>query len=438
MTVHFEIADFLQPAALVKYRWLFSHGQWLSPDELVAYQRTRLRAMVEHAYAHVPYYRDLFDSLSLTPADIREIGDLRRLPPLSKQTVRHEARRLTADNAACFRPVLHHTSGTTGARHAILLDRETNALEFAYYWRYWNWAGYRLGDRFAEFSSSFFSRPDRHTRRFEAQRLSGRLLLSSLSFAREHALGYARAIESHGARFLKGLPSVLAFFASFLRDAGRERLPLQAVFTTGELLLPAQRRLIERCFDAPVYDSYGTMERLVAICECPARRMHVNSDYGLLELGDDKSSRTCLGTSLYNHSMPLLRYELGDVIEPDPSVERCPCGRSFPVVRALSGRTSQSLVTPDGRVVPTLFLAFREVAGIAAAQVEQMDRGRIAVRIAATPEFTPTEAERLLHALRWHVGSTMAVDLVRVRPEEMVTTPSGKVAPIVGLTESHA
>src|SRR5512140_1654035 len=145
MTVSFTFADFCQPLALARYRHLFDRGQWLAPEALAAYQRSRLRAIVAHAYAHVPYYRELFDSLGLGPEDIREVGDLRKLPTLSKATVRSQRDRLTADDAKRFHPTLCWSSGTTGAKHGFLLDRQTNALEFAYYWRYWGWSGYRLG-----------------------------------------------------------------------------------------------------------------------------------------------------------------------------------------------------------------------------------------------------------------------------------------------------
>jgi phenylacetate-CoA ligase len=447
MTVHLTVAGFLQPANILKYRHLFARTQWLSHAELEAFQFARLREIVDHAYHHVPYYRDLFRLLKLTPADIRQTSDLRKLPRLSKAVARREHRRLQADNCSRFRPAIHRTSGSTGAEHAFLLDRETNAVEFAYYWRYWNWAGYRLGDRFAEFSSSYFSREGLHQRPFVRQPFTGRLLLNSLSFTRASAMAYAQAIERHGARFLKGLPSVLGFFARFLRDAGKDRLGLAAIFTTGELLLPSQRALLESCLGGSVYDSYGQMERLVAISECSQRRMHVNSDYGLLEFGADdedgessetgRSSRGCLGTSLYNRSMPLLRYELGDVIEPEASGVRCACGRGLPLVRAITGRVSDSLATPDGRIVPTLFLVFRDVAGIEAGQFVHEAADRLSIRVVASEAFTETEHARLLTLVRWHVGPSMALAVARVRPEELVLDPSGKLKMIVSRVEAR-
>ncbi len=64
----------------------------------------------------------------------------------------------------------------------FLLDKPANVLEFVHYWRHWSWAGYRLGCRFAEFSSEFFLRRDDLIDvpwRYQAG--LGRLLLNSIA-----------------------------------------------------------------------------------------------------------------------------------------------------------------------------------------------------------------------------------------------------------------
>ena len=44
--------------------------QWLGQEEIVSLQEGRLKRLVNHAYNHVPYYRNLFDKLKLKPFDI--------------------------------------------------------------------------------------------------------------------------------------------------------------------------------------------------------------------------------------------------------------------------------------------------------------------------------------------------------------------------------
>jgi phenylacetate-CoA ligase len=46
-------------------RWYYDelrHSQWLTPPQVRELQERKMRALVSHAYYHVPFYRDLFDA----------------------------------------------------------------------------------------------------------------------------------------------------------------------------------------------------------------------------------------------------------------------------------------------------------------------------------------------------------------------------------------
>src|SRR5262245_52024089 len=71
-----------------EYQALLEQSERWSRAELEAYQDERLRAVVAHAYATVPFYRRRFDAHKLTPADIRGGADLPKLPLLTRQDIR--------------------------------------------------------------------------------------------------------------------------------------------------------------------------------------------------------------------------------------------------------------------------------------------------------------------------------------------------------------
>src|SRR2546429_4704558 len=92
-------------------------------------QTRRLRAEVQHAYARSPFYRRKLKAASITPAAIRTLDDLRRMPFTTKDELK--------DNQAAtppwgdvlavpFADVLrvHLTSATTGRPLAFLDTRE--------------------------------------------------------------------------------------------------------------------------------------------------------------------------------------------------------------------------------------------------------------------------------------------------------------------------
>src|SRR3954447_5383090 len=285
MSVNFTIRNFFHPVAIVKLRRAFERSQWFTPEQFDRYQEKQLRRIVEHAHATVPYYRDLFQRLHLRPNDFRSPADLQKLPVLSKTMVRKHFPDLQSTCADSYDAHLVRTSGTSGEPVSFLLDTPSNVLEFVYYWRHWSWAGYRLGLRFAEFASDYFLRnPDRIQEPYLFDRVTGRLLLNSMSVAEERVGEYVRAIRRYRPLFLKGLASVLHVFAHFARALQYDDLEFRAIFSTGEMLLPRQRRDIEQTFRCKVYDSYGHMERTVAVSECLAGGFHINPEYGVMEL----------------------------------------------------------------------------------------------------------------------------------------------------------
>jgi phenylacetate-CoA ligase len=451
MALEFKLKDFAHPAAIIKLRATFEKTQWFTLEEQTLYQERLLRRTVEHAYRRVPYYRELFDRIRLKPDDIRRLPDLDKIPILTKEILSAQFKTLEATNSHAFRPQAMCTSGTTGRRLQFLVDRPSNVLEFVYYWRHWNSAGYKLGAPFAEFSSVFFLRGDEKSRlASHHQRLPNRLLLNSLSMSHATVRDYVRAIRKHRPLFLKGLPSVLYHFSLFLRQQGIADISFKAVFSTGETLVPRFRKLIEATLGCKVYDSYGHMERTVAISECPLGGLHINPDYGILELirhdslradltgeggCDNSSSRanysaSVIGTSLYNFSMPLLRYEVGDIVSVEPE-KKCACGRQFPLVSAIEGRQSEVLLTPEGKVITGAFLVFEDVPDILEGQIIQESLERLHVRIVPAPPFSKAGEARLKSRLQMLVGSAVKISLERCESAELLRAESGKLLTVV-------
>jgi phenylacetate-CoA ligase len=424
VSIDFKFRDFCYPWSILRLRAQFQRSQWFSQEEFIRYQGQRLHQVVAHAYENVPYYRDLFQRLRLTPADVRTPADLPKIPMLSKTALRENFPLLRATTKERFRPLEVWTSGTSGEPTRVLMDKPANVLEFVYYWRHWGWAGYRLGDRFAELSSHFFLREESRARSFaHRHRLSGRLLLNSLALSPEAVPVFAREMREHRSLFLKGIASALYYFALFFREQGVSDIALKAIFSTGEALLAWQRRMIENVFHCKVYDSYGHMERTVAISECPEGGLHINPEYGILELVKREPLKrppgavgkaytaAVVGTSLHNFSMPLLRYEVGDVVEVEEPDLECACGRAMPRVRRIIGRQEDAIVAPDGRVVTTLFIVFEEIPGVVQGQIIQEAVDRLQVRVVRGSGYTAESEGQLFRYLRRFVGPDMAIDL---------------------------
>ena len=163
MGINFRLRDFSYPLSIIQLKRIFDRNQWLSQEALCDYQLQRMRHILTQAYENIPYYQDIFREKAILPEDIRSLRDLKKIPFLTKDLLRTNFASLIAHNAKYFRPTLLSTSGTSGRRIKFYTDKASNILEFVYYWRLWGWAGYKLGDTFAELSVEFFTFDKKNT-----------------------------------------------------------------------------------------------------------------------------------------------------------------------------------------------------------------------------------------------------------------------------------
>lgn len=59
-------------------------------------------------------------------------------------------------------------------------------------------------------------------------------------------------------------------------------------------------------------------------------------------------------TGLENFSMPLIRYDTGDIGEALP--DKCSCGRNFPLLAPVTTKVEDQLLTPEEGIFPDLYL----------------------------------------------------------------------------------
>jgi len=433
MGVDFKLRDFAYPLAIAKLKREFARNQTLSAEELAQQQGRRFAQIASHAYETVPYYRKLFDDHGISPSQLVSRADVTGVPCLTKAILSRSFAELTAVGAQRYHCAELCTSGTTGGQVRFLVDKSSNVLEFNYYWRFWGWHGYRLGDRFAEFSAESFVPLEQHRScLFKRSRFTNRILVNSLLLSRASAPRYVALFKALRPQFLKGLPSNLYVFALLCRALGETRLTFRAVFSQGEQLSERQRKLIEEVFSAPVYDSYGHLERTVAISQCPQGKYHVHPDYGFteflepsrtvsvpIELSPSQSALEIVSSSLHNFAMPLLRYRTGDLAIIDAKQSSCSCGRNFPLVHAIIGRATDIVITPDKRAVTALYVALDRVAGLDCAQIVQESLDTLVVRVVrngAEPSQFEREIVRTIHSF---TGTAMKVTVRECSLEEI-------------------
>jgi phenylacetate-CoA ligase len=207
--------------------------------------------------------------------------------------------------------------------------------------------------------------------------------------------------------------------ARALLDAGRPlpRGRLAGVFTSSERLLSFHRDLIQEAFCAPVIDRYGTSEFAVSMTSCDANRLHVDMEFGIVEVEPIEEDDECvrgplLVTGLAPDAIPFFRYRIGDI---GTRLKRpCECGRPGDVFVDVEGREDDFVMTPDGRLVGRLDHIFKGQTEIAEAQVLQDSKDAITVLVVPRLHYDQTAERQLLSAIRARLGEEIDVEIALV------------------------
>lgn len=388
--------------------------QWFGKKELEDYQLKKIRSMIKYAANKVPYYRRLFQQLSLKIDDFNEINDLKKIPFLEKEDIIYNSDDLVADNLIEFK-IKGCTSGTTGTPLTIFHNLYSVIREHAFNWRQLHWAGYLKGQRRAWIRGDMivsFEKNDAPYWRFN--HIDNTLMMSSYHLSEDSAPEYITALESFDPLLIQAYPSSIAYLARYLDNSGRDYkgLSLRAIVTSSETLLDDQKEVIERRMNCRCFDSYGHYERAAAIHTCEEGNYHINSDYGLIELfPDTNGTAEIIATGFGNRVMPLLRYKTGDRIVPADSARKCRCGRKLPLVERILGRMDDSIKTIEGRSVVRLAHIYKGVKNVMEAQIVQNSLNRIQILIVPYGSFDMQDEKQLRLNVQQRLGKNMGIDI---------------------------
>jgi phenylacetate-CoA ligase len=328
---------------------------------LEALQLERLRATVGRLLDRVAPARERLRAAGISsPADVRELADLPRLPFSTKGDLReHYPFGLLA--VPRERLVRVHASSGTGGRPTVVgytaddLDAWTTVMA-----RSMEMAGVRPGMvvHNAYGYGLFTGGLGFHQ---GAERLGATVIPVSGGMTTRQAL----LLRDLGGQVLCSTPSYALHIAQGLREAGVSpgELALGIGLFGAEPWTEPMRARIERELGLVAINFYGLSEMAGpgVAAECPEARdgLHVNEDHFLPEVVDPDSGEPLpdgiegelVFTTLTKEALPLLRYRTGDIAS--LTREPCRCGRTPARMSAVRGRRDDMLIIRGVNLYPS-------------------------------------------------------------------------------------
>jgi len=392
-------------------------NQWRPLDELHQIQRKKMKHIVDYAYRHVQFYKELFKKAGIHPSDIKNQSDLNKIPLISKEDIkRNFPDKIISNEYNYLKCKIWDTSGSTGLPLRIVYDWKANDFARAVLLRSYFNIGLRYFDRWC------YVAPDE----FRKDKERGYFITEKIGFISPYYISVFHSIEKKiellkkfKPRILESLATDLYLIARYIKEKDIKNITPDITVSNGELLDDYMRKYITNVFGVDHFDVYGCMELRRIAWECPKHEgYHIDIDSMVVQFLDDNGEEVSAGekgrivlTGLFNHAMPLIRYDIGDI--GIPSNHRCSCGRGLPMMKIIQGKLMDFIVTSEGQLLsPHIFKrVLMEIEGIELFKLIQLTKEKIKILIVKNNKYTNENNVKILKIFKRLLGENVLVDI---------------------------
>mgnify|MGYP000512298198 CR=1 FL=1 len=329
-----------------QYRESLVSNKEKSLEVLQNEQNKQLHDFINFAKNNSPFYASLYKDISLTkPITVESLSTL---PLVSKEMFREHLDKIYTLKMS--EGISSFTGGTTGKSLQVIFSHDDFQKRMAYL------DAFKIKLGIEPFTSKKATFSGREFTRGWATKISkifwrnnwlyNQRLYSTFDMTDKNLPFYIKNLNSFRPQVLNGFVSAIYQLSKFIEQNNiKLTFQVKAVFTTSETLLSFHRVVIEKVFNCPVYNQYASAEGAPFITQCAKGNLHYNIDTGVIEVLDTEAGQEMLVTSFSTHGTPLIRYQIGDLIQFKEGV--CTCGSFHPLVHSIDGRQVESLLSKE-------------------------------------------------------------------------------------------
>lgn len=314
----------------------------LDDSQIKEFQLERLRWLFSKA-ARIQFWEDIFRKHNFrNPEGLPDIGDIRRLPLLTRDVAKNLVTTLYPEVIEMDSPLFLKTSGSTGQPMSVPVDFKSLVFE-------------RSAALSYIFKKLISGNPAKILKFSYDDPTAPGVFLDIYKYADDRAILYGK-INTFDPDIAFGILHKFIQLADWSEKDG-QKLSIKNIVVSGEQLNSGVRERLERVFGSRVFSAYGSREFGIIGFECQEENIfHLFPERLLLEILDENMVPSSVGfdgklviTHFGNTRFPFIRYEIGDMGHWVEGI--CGCGLKTPRF-ALEGRSLDYLELPDGRRYP--------------------------------------------------------------------------------------
>ena len=367
----------LQGHKLFDYFDEYKKREYLPIEENRKTQKEKLKQILLYAYRNCPYYRKILGDVEVIRNDDKvNLSNFSMIPILSKEIIRTHFEDLKSNDEKYQKrkPYFNTSGGSTGEPVKFIQDKVTWDSGMASKWFFSTFLGKYPGE---EEIKLWGSERDilKGSIGFKAKLKNftfNRTLLNSFRMSERDMRRYVEIINKEKPKIIVAYVQSIYELANFIENNNLKVFSPKGIITAAGTLYPEFKKLIEGVFNCKVCNLYGSREVGDMACSCEKDEgLHIDIFNHYFEILNDRlepckpgESGKVYVTTLNNYSMPLIRYDIGDMAVPAKN-EQCSCGRGLPLIEKVVGRSTSMIKTRkgffDGTALTTSFYFFESI-----------------------------------------------------------------------------
>ena len=290
---------------------------YLNKREIENIQLASLEKLLNYCYKNVDYYRDLFNSLNIVKNGEIDLSRFKEIPLLTKDKIRNNFDRLKTKELNQKKWYYNTSGGSTGEPVRLIQDEQYKKWVRAVKVIYDTWTGYHVGDnKVILWGSERDLFVGQETLKVRAIRwLKNETWLNAFRMDEDKMYEYVDIINHQRPVQILAYVSSIYELARFIERKGLKVYSPKAIMTSAGTLYRPMREVIERVFQAPVFNRYGSREVGDMACKCEVRNgLHVSPLTHYIEIlradrtpAEAGEAGEVVVTSLVIFSMSLIR-----------------------------------------------------------------------------------------------------------------------------------
>ena len=333
-----------------------------SKEKLERYRDKAFRRILKNA-TKIPMYREKYKDVDI--GKIKGIGDIEKLPITTKDDFRNAfPDKLLPDKAKKDRYSVISTSGSTGKPVSIFVEPLFMYKTLIFYTRVLK--EYNLSWRKNRIALLIDLSPGSGEEEFFSRSAIPSIdRVIPLKNIRVYHVGdnperIMEDLNKFKPEIIGGYPDIMKILATLKNRGKGENVNPRYIASSGAILDRYSREYLEETFNARVFETYGATECSPMAFECKEGNMHIQADVVNIEFWNGRGEKASPGelseiviTSLIEGGTPVIRYNgVSDLLV--PSDRECSCGMNTPIIERIEGRKIDTIVLPDGRMIPPL------------------------------------------------------------------------------------